>query len=128
MILSWRRRAPANPPTHVPTPTHACAGGPITIVELSEAEAAGGASGVSTTTLGPDPLAGHALQHVVPAGAWFGALPCEGTSYALVGCTVAPAFQFESFEFGERGALLARFPAAAALIDQLLPEGDERPG
>ena len=84
----------------------------------------GGGGGLRLTTLGPDPAAGHALQHVVPAGVWFGAFPLEGTRYSLVGCTVAPAFRFESFEFGERGALLARFPHAAAHIDRLLPEGE----
>jgi hypothetical protein len=40
--------------------------------------------------LGGDLLAGQRLQHVVPPGCWFGAAPCDGTEYALVGCTVAP--------------------------------------
>jgi predicted cupin superfamily sugar epimerase len=34
-------------------------------------------------------------------------------NYALVGCTVAPGFDFADFEMAERGALLAQFPHAA---------------
>lgn len=65
------------------------AGGPITIVELDPNNGSGG-GGAKTTVLGRDLAAGEKLQHVVPPGTWFGAAPCEGTEYALVGCTVAP--------------------------------------
>jgi predicted cupin superfamily sugar epimerase len=34
-------------------------------------------------------------------------------NYALVGCTVAPGFDFADFEMAECGALLAQFPHAA---------------
>lgn len=40
-----------------------------------------------------------ALQAMVPAGHWQTATALEGTSgYALVGCVVAPGFDFEDFE------------------------------
>src|SRR5208283_3029152 len=39
---------------------------------------------------------GERPQIVVPAGAWQGALPLG--AYTLVGCTVAPGFEFSSFE------------------------------
>jgi len=48
----------------------------------------------------------------VPAGAWFGATVDAGTDDALVGCTIAPGFDFRDLEIGRRSALLARFPAA----------------
>ena len=47
--------------------------------------------------LGPGPEAQH--QIVVPAGAWQTARVVDGASgYALVGCVVAPGFDFEDFE------------------------------
>jgi predicted cupin superfamily sugar epimerase len=49
-----------------------------------------------TITLGPDVTAGERPQAIVPAGAWQEA---ESTGdWTLVGCTVAPGFEFASFE------------------------------
>lgn len=70
-------------------------------------------------TLGPDILNGQKVQYVVPAGAWFGALPCPGTEYSFVGCTVAPGFDYADFELADRAKLLAEFPHARALIERL---------
>jgi predicted cupin superfamily sugar epimerase len=70
-------------------------------------------------TLGPDPEAGQHFQAIVPAGAWFGAAPLPGTAYALVGCTVAPGFEFPEFELADRAALIQRYPQHAALIKHL---------
>lgn len=41
--------------------------------------------GVRTTVVGGDLAAGQRLQHVVQPGTWFGATPCDGTAWALVG-------------------------------------------
>lgn len=60
-------------------------------------------------------------QHLVPAGTWFGALPAEGSKWSLVGCTVAPGFDFAHFELGTRAALTAGFPHARELIARLTP-------
>lgn len=70
----------------------------------------------SSAILGPDPSAGHKTQHVVPAGCWFGAAPEPKTAYSLVGCTVAPGFDFRDFELGDRGELIEKFPRAARTI------------
>jgi predicted cupin superfamily sugar epimerase len=72
-------------------------------------------------SLGPDPRRGDVLQATVPAGAWYGALVSDPRSYALVGGTVAPGFEFEDFELAEREALLARYPRHRALIERLTP-------
>jgi hypothetical protein len=89
---------------------------------------AGGALAVSAirpdgvrrdVVLGPDPDAGHALQATVPAGDWFGATPASGTAYSLVGCTVAPGFEFTDLELADRRSLTARYPQHAALIERL---------
>ena len=51
---------------------------------------------VERMVLGPDVVAGHRPQLVVPAGAWQSARPLG--AWVLVGCTVAPAFEFSRFE------------------------------
>lgn len=94
---------------------HHYLGGALEIFELDEADP----GRLRVTTLGKDLARGEVLQHVVPAGRWFGAAPAPGAAYALVGCTVAPGFEFAHFELGERAPLLARFPAAAALVTRL---------
>jgi predicted cupin superfamily sugar epimerase len=73
----------------------------------------------AVTRLGNDLAHGEQPQHVVPAGHWFGAAPAVGSPYALVGCTVAPAFEFAAFELADRATLLSAFPEAAELIRRL---------
>lgn len=67
--------------------------------------------------LGSDLAAGEQFQVVVPAGCWFGAEPAG--EYALVGCTVAPGFDFADFELGDRQRLLADYPQHATLVRRL---------
>jgi predicted cupin superfamily sugar epimerase len=60
-----------------------------------------GADGVETLTLGPDPQAGHTLQALVPPDAWQSAEgPANG--WSLVGCVVAPGFEFAGFELAPK--------------------------
>lgn len=91
---------------------HHYAGGALEIVELRDA-------GALVHRLGSDPDRDESPQVVLPAGAWFGARPAEDCAYALVGCTVAPGFDFADFEMGERAALEAAHPQAAAWIAEL---------
>lgn len=56
---------------------------------------------------------------VVPAGAWFGASVNGRGSYALVGCTVAPGFDFKDFQLASKTALLKQFPRHKNLIQKL---------
>ena len=51
--------------------------------------------------LGSDFAAGEQPQGVVPAGVWQTARTLGG--WTLVGCTVAPAFEFSSFEMAPHG-------------------------
>ena len=54
-----------------------------------------------TVRLGPDLIAGERPQAIVPAHAWQSA---ETTGdWTLVGCTVAPGFEFAGFELAPRG-------------------------
>ncbi len=57
--------------------------------------------GRSTIQLGPDLAAGETPQAIVPAQAWQAA---ESTGdWTLVGCTVAPGFDFATFELAPQG-------------------------
>lgn len=69
--------------------------------------------------LGNDPEKGETFQAVVPAGAWFASRPGAGTRYALVGCTVAPGFDFADFEMAERASLQQEFPEFEQIITEL---------
>jgi uncharacterized protein len=66
---------------------------------------ADGSGALTTASLGRDPSRGESPQVAIPAGAWFGAEVASPGSFALVGCTVAPGFDFADFELGERAAL-----------------------
>lgn len=77
---------------------------------------------LTTLRLGSNIDEGEQFQAVVPAGCWFAAEPAPGTSYALVGCTVSPGFDFADFELAGVRSLTAAFPQHAALIQRLCRE------
>jgi hypothetical protein len=74
---------------------HWYAGAPLI---LGIAEAGGAARQVR---LGPDVLAGEEPQGVVPRFAWQSARSTG--DWSLVGCTVAPGFEFSQFELAPGG-------------------------
>ncbi len=90
------------------------------------------------TVLGSDLAAGQTPQYEIKPMNWFGAYPTndilhipphhdDGSSspllkaasrdpehhFSLVGCTCAPAFQFEDFELANQAELLASHPKKA---------------
>lgn len=69
--------------------------------------------------VGMDIEKGVQPQFVVPAGCWFASSVAEPNSYALVGCTVAPGFDFEDFELANRDSLIQAYPAHKTIITQL---------
>lgn len=62
---------------------------------------------------------GEVPQYVVPGGDWFAAEVEEKDSYALVGCTVSPGFDFDDFELTPREELLSKFPQHQDIIKRL---------
>ena len=74
-----------------------------------------------TIVLGPDLLGGQQVQVVAPRGVWQGSLLEPGGAFALLGCTVAPGFEYVDYEAGDRRMLSARYAAAAELIRRLTP-------
>jgi len=73
----------------------------------------------SEILLGSDPDAGEVLQAVVKAGCWFASRVKDGRSFALVGCTVAPGFDFEDFEMAKREDLVREYPQHRGVIERL---------
>ena len=69
--------------------------------------------------LGRDAAAGEIYQALAPAGCWFGAEVVAPEGFSLVGCTLAPGFDFADFELAGRSDLLAAFPGQAELIRRL---------
>ena len=69
--------------------------------------------------LGRDLAAGESFQGMVPAGCWFGAEVSGAGDYCLVGCTVAPGFDFADFEMAGRDDLLRQYPAHAEMIRRM---------
>ena len=69
--------------------------------------------------LGRKLLDGERLQYVVPAGAWFASEPANSSFFSLVGCTVAPGFDFADFEMAHKENLLELFPQHDSLIRRL---------
>lgn len=95
---------------------HFYAGEPV-VVHVIEPEGS-----YSRILLGRDPDGGQALQGVVRAGSWCASHVADWNSFALVGCTVAPGFDFEDFEMGKRKELGIRYPQHRELIDSLTRE------
>ncbi len=69
---------------------HYYAGAPLELSISADGEA------VETVTLGPAVLKGERPLAIVPLGAWQSARSTG--DWTLIGCTVAPAFEFEGFK------------------------------
>lgn len=92
---------------------HFYEGGSLTITVIaSDGE-------LSAIRLGTDVHAGRMPQAVVRAGCLFGSHVTEANSYALVGCTVAPGFDFADFELPSRDELIEAYPQHRAVIERL---------
>ncbi|KAM7259536.1 hypothetical protein ACFE04_015277 [Oxalis oulophora] len=109
---------------------HFYKGEPLTVAELNEDGT------VKFTCLGSDFGDNQVPQYTVPPYVWFGSFPTKDFSisseykggivkteqrnseshYSLVGCTCAPAFQFEDFELAKRSDLVSKFPNHSGLI------------
>lgn len=86
---------------------HFYGGDPLRLVLLYE-------DGTSEDVImGSEPLKGHQVQFVVPAGVWQAGHLKAGGKYALFGCTMAPGFTEDMFESGIREQLLRRYPDRA---------------
>jgi predicted cupin superfamily sugar epimerase len=58
------------------------------------------------------------FQITIEKNNWFAAEVENKKSYALVGCTVSPGFEFEDFKIGKRDRLVRKFPKHKNLIER----------
>lgn len=90
---------------------HFYAGAPARLLQL-------GPEGTSScATLGNDLSDGQRPFAAVPAGHWMGA-ETRGT-WTLLGTTMAPGYEQEMFELGDRATLMADYPDRAEDIARL---------
>lgn len=91
-------------------------GGPVRMLQLSP-DGTG-----REVVLGPDLLGGQSPQVVVPRGTWQGSFLESGHAFALLGCTVAPGFDYADYRHGSRDSLIAQYPGFEAQIRRLTLE------
>lgn len=72
--------------------------------------------------LGPEVSRGQHVQAVVPRGVWQGSLLEPGGQFALLGCTVAPGFDYADYDHGGRAELTTQYPQFTDLIARLTPD------
>jgi len=92
---------------------HFCLGDAVTMLQLRP----DGSSEV--VELGRDVKKGQSLQVAVPANSRQGASLKQGGSFALMGATVVPGFEFDDFELAETDKLLQQYPDRCDLILKL---------
>ncbi|MEM7552041.1 MAG: cupin domain-containing protein [Bacteroidota bacterium] len=91
---------------------HFYQGDPLEVIILEEDK-------VQTIKLGSNLEKGETFQAVVSAGSWFASRVTKGGKYSLVGCTVAPGFDFEDFELAQRVELIKSYPEHSDLITEM---------
>jgi predicted cupin superfamily sugar epimerase len=69
--------------------------------------------------LGRNLDAGESFQCMIKAGSWFGSRCETQEGFSLVGCTVAPGFDFADFSLADRQELSRQFPQHSTLIESL---------
>jgi predicted cupin superfamily sugar epimerase len=94
---------------------HFYAGDPVDMLQLHPDDSG------RVIRLGNDLTAGHTPQVVVPAGVWQGCRLVPGGGWALMGCTVAPGFEYADFSATDCAQLAAQYPDHADLIQALAP-------
>lgn len=108
---------------------HHYLGDPVVQLQIDDGtgthEPGGRPRSAETVTIGPDLEAGQRPQVLAPAHVWQGAELGPGAhGFALLGCSVAPGFDWEDFELitpPHAASLAADLPAQAGLIERLAP-------
>ena len=95
---------------------HFYAGDPLIVYEIDDV------GNVKEHLLGNDPTQVQSFFCVIKAGNWFASKVAGGGEYGLVGCTVAPGFDFNDFEMAKRNDLVKNFPQHRQLITELTYE------
>jgi len=91
---------------------HFYLGSSLTLYLLDENEM------ITMVKLGNNISDGCLFHYVVKKNTWFCAEVDDKTSFSLLGCTVAPGFEFDDFELGIKSDLLTSFPQHKSIIDK----------
>jgi predicted cupin superfamily sugar epimerase len=83
---------------------HFYGGNPVEMIQIDPS------GELRTYTIGSDVLKGEVPQVIVPVNTWQALRLKEGGSWALLGTTVSPGFEFKNFELGTRDNMLNSFP------------------
>jgi len=59
------------------------------------------------------------FQVTIPAHTWFAAKPLSTNAFCLVGCAVAPGFEFDDFQIAKRNDLLKEFGSSTENIEAI---------
>ncbi len=97
---------------------HLYEGGPLEVLRLLP----DGSSDVAR--LGLDLSRGERPQLVMAKGTWFGTELAPGASHCLIGCTVAPGFEFQDFELADAAELMRRYPSQRERIVRMRRPGE----
>lgn len=92
---------------------HFYAGDALEVIEINEH------GELKLTLVGNRITEGEVFQYTVKANTWFGSRVKKGGNYSLVGCTVAPGFDFSDFEMAERATLSAQHPQHKLMIEEM---------
>lgn len=92
---------------------HFYTGSSVTLYIISKMEI------LSEVKLGSNIEKGEHFQVQVRAGSWFAATVNNKSSYALLGCTVSPGFDYLDFELGDRKKLIEMYPQHQSTIERL---------
>lgn len=90
-------------------------GSPMEVVMID------GASVLSRLRIGVRFERGEVPQAVIPAGTWFGARVAGDGPYSLVGCVVAPGFDFRDLDMPGKEELMELFPDHGEIIAEFDP-------
>jgi len=88
-------------------------GDTLEVIEIDEE------GNLNKTLVGNDLEQGEVFQYTVKANTWFGSRVKQEGKFSLVGCTVAPGFDFEDFVMGERKDLIGWFPRHKNIIQEM---------
>jgi uncharacterized protein len=98
---------------------HLYEGGPLEVLRLMP----DGSSDVAR--LGLDLARGERPQLVLSRGTWFGTELAAGATHCLIGCTVAPGFEFADFELADAAKLMRRYPEQRERIARMRRPGEQ---
>lgn len=91
---------------------HFYLGSSLTLYLLNENDS------ITMVRLGNNISDGCIFHYVVKKNTWFCAEVDDKTSFSLLGCTVAPGFEFDDFELGIKSDLLTAFPQHKLIIEK----------